>query len=839
MFALIKFKRPLMWFALVLTGSVMLFMNIYVQNMDIPRMSAKECEISGYVKNIEYKNDKVYVYLKEIQIWDTETDEDSNKDKDTNSDKGTNSGINRNSDKGLYENQTLKNIITDDEIRDRYFILKNAGCICYFDKNSIFDVLIDSDKENKSTLSIGSKIRVKGKLSVFENAHNPGEFDARKYYISKGYIYSMNKCEILSVSGGRINIAEITYEIRQKVSAYLDNALGEKDAGIMKAVLIADKTGIDSEVKDLYKDAGASHLLAISGLHITMFASLLLFVLKKTPIKLNADYIITIVFLFAYGYIIGFTSSALRAIIMFTILMIGKMLGKSYDTLTAAAFAALITLIFKPRAMLETGFLLSYLAIISIAIVVPIFKTVGKNQSKIAASVGMSVSVSLMILPVLMNTYYKIPIYSSILNILLVAGMTALLGLGLCCLFFEIIIETFGLGIINVFALLIQLMLRVYEWLMKLELSLPKAIVITGHRNMVRCIIYEVILILICVLIWKIKLNSWREYKKLNNYQRHHPFYNASSMKRNIRKKKNSSLAIGYSLLVINVITLTFYKRDNRIEFLDVGQGLCACVQFNGQVYFYDGGSTSEKNIYEYVIEPYMNYYAIDCPNAWFISHDDADHTSGIKEFIEANEIKTENKLSYFNAKNNPHKREDDSNKNLKNKTQIIVPYALKDKFNSITEEASKAEMEVIHTQIGNEFYTSDKDLKFTVLFPESDFDSSDSNAASQVVLLEAEGFRILFMGDADIHAEEKVIEFFDENNIDRIDILQAAHHGSCKNTNNMEFLRRVNPYMSVISCGFENRYGHPHEETIENLEDISTCIMRTDQSGAIRIKLD
>ena len=81
-------------------------------------------------------------------------------------------------------------------------------------------------------------------------------------------------------------------------------------------------------------------------------------------------------------------------------------------------------------------------------------------------------------------------------------------------------------------------------------------------------------------------------------------------------------------------------------------------------------------------------------------------------------------------------------------------------------------------------------------------------------------------MGDADIRAEEKVLSFMRGP----IDILQVAHHGSANNTNSEYFLFTLKPRISVISCGFDNQYGHPHKETLEALEKSGTYIYRTDK---------
>ena len=384
-------KRPLMCVALAVTGALMIAANIYVENLDIPPVKAVEAEVSGTVSDIETKYGQTYLYLKNIEFYG-----DSSRD--------------------------FK------EVRAMNLLCDKMGCVC---------TLKDS---GQTPVYVGSRVILKGKISVYDKASNPGEFNSRKYYISKGYLFKATSCETVK-SNGHKSIGNIAYSIRLYTSKLIDDALDSKDAGILKALLIADKNDLDKDVKELYRDAGASHLLAISGLHITLFASLILFILKKTPMKLNTAYIFTIVILFLYGSIIGFSPSSLRATVMFTILCIGKITRKSYDSLTAMAAASLITVLLKPLCVLQTGFLMSYLAIVGIALILPIFTPVGRRLPGVVSSLAMSTSVTLSTLPVVMNSYYQFNLFSPLLNIILVPGMTGVLITGILCLMMQALKE--------------------------------------------------------------------------------------------------------------------------------------------------------------------------------------------------------------------------------------------------------------------------------------------------------------------------------------------------------------------------------------------------------------
>ena len=593
-----------------------------------------------------------------------------------------------------------------------------------------------------------------------------------------------------------------------------------------------------------------------AGLHITLFASLILFILKRTPINQNVAYVLTVLILIAYGYVIGFPSSALRAIIMFGVLSLGKILMKSYDTLSALALASLITLVFKPLCLLESGFLMSYLAIVSIALISPVFKRIGKKQIKVLSSLSMSASVTLTTLPVLVNSYYKISLYAPILNIVLVPGMTLLLNLGLLNIIFEAL---FGGGF-NIFAKLIHLMLFSYELLMRLELKLPYCLVSTGARGLARSIIYEAFLIILSVLIYRIKLSLWREKRLLINYERKHPFYNSSKEKRDIRNKYFKKLSFLFVLFAFNIAAFLYHKRDNRIEFLNVGQGLCVCVQYNGHVYFYDGGSTDRKDVYKYVLEPYMNYYAIDTVDAWFLSHEDADHINAVYDLILADEKKVK-KLIICEAL---EKNFEEMIELASDRDCVVITSEKDDCFIENTKYISFSQSGAGFLNVANSSKIDDNqkttdslksgdtrktkdslkafdsrypEIEFIVLSPEKKEKFLDSNALSQVILFKCNEADILLMGDAGEDAEKRVMEYLSKTG-DTIEILQSAHHGSAIDTNSKKFLMYVKPKITVISCGFQNSYGHPHRETIENLEETGTLIMRTDEDGAVRIML-
>lgn len=750
-----------MWVALAISILYVSVINVIVnRNIGPLHQDRGEGIVVGQIYKTEIKNDHINVYLKNINI--------------------------ESQDKNVLDIINLKNSIV---------IYRNTGAICSFD-----DVELDKYK-------CGQKLKVKGQIGLYEMATNQGQFDSRKYYLSKNILVRVDKCEVLDIYGGENMIISCLQAFRYLCENKLNEALSSKDAGLMNAILFADKSGIDAELKDIYSTAGAGHLLAISGLHISMLGLGILWILKRTPLPLPVAYCVTISILIMYGIMIGFTPSALRAIIMFIIMCVAQLRRKSYDSLTAMAVALLITTIFNPFSSLQAGFYMTYLAIVGLGVVAPALSPFKKKINKLLSGFIASISVNITTMPVVINSYYQIPIWGVLLNVILVPGMTAIIGLGICTILWQIMIPIR----INIFAGLLHYILLLYELSLRGILALPDAVYLTGHRPFSRVIVYLLILIVLCIITTQIKKKMWVRHKILNNYKRHNPSKNCAQIHHKEKINKGKNIFVMYSLLIVNIFILLINIRTNRIDFLDVGQGLCGVVQYNGQVYMFDCGSTSKSNIYKNIVSPYLKYYGVKEVEVLFISHEDADHTSGIKDMLANEQTKVIN---------------------------IYCSSTLKGEVSSALDSVDVAALDsvdIVALEAGDSLQGNG--IEWIVLSPSSE-DINDSNGNSLVVLMKVQEGNALFMADAGEMAEQRVEEYL---NGEQIDIYQVAHHGSANGTNTKDFIETIRPKVAVISCGYKNSYKHPHKETIEHLTQISPAamVLRTDESGQISIKID
>ena len=236
---------------------------------------------------------------------------------------------------------------------------KNASVLCYLQKDEALP-------------KAGSYVRVFGEVSPFLQATNPGEFDAAAYYRRKGCLFALRKTEITAQTKTYGRLEEFLSQMRYESDALFWKLLGEKNGATASAMVLGLKKGMDSEVKALYQGAGISHLLAISGLHLSLIGAGLFGLLKKVrlPAALSAG--ISALILIAYAQLTGMGVSTRRALVMFLLFLAAGLLKRTPDLPTSLAVAALFLLVPKPQRILDAGFQLSFSAVLGIAVMIPV-----------------------------------------------------------------------------------------------------------------------------------------------------------------------------------------------------------------------------------------------------------------------------------------------------------------------------------------------------------------------------------------------------------------------------------------------------------------------------------
>lgn len=683
---------------------------------------------------------------------------------------------------------------------------EDTGILCYIEKG----------KEPR----LGSNVLVSGTVACFRSVRNPGGFDQEMYYRIQNIGFSMKKVEILAESSTYSKYYEGLYRLRRCMESVFEKTMSEKDASIMKAMILGNKTELDKESKQLYQRSGVSHILAISGLHISLIGMGLYKLLKKMRVPVVLSAMIAVAVMIMYGDMVGSSASAFRAIFMFALKMGAEVLHRTYDMLTALALAAVGILLEQPLYIYHAGFLLSFGAIVGIGCMLDVLKTDTKQIflnkriqkrreyrknlwcSKVRESLLGSGSIFLIHFPIMLSVYYEFPIYSFILNMVIIPAMSLVMAMGLGCMLTGGIGDAlasmlFGkvgggseLGIIcegvaQLFAYGCQVCLRIFEILCEWSMELPGASWIVGEPETWRIVIFYVVVLSLFIIHKNCKY-TWKNKICL-------PF----------------PVKMMWILVAMALLTQKTYD-GLTITMLDVGQGDCIWIETDtGHHYLIDGGSTSEKKLGEYTLIPFLKQTGTAEIDAVFLTHLDKDHTSGVLEVLE-----------------------DDSG--IEVHKIVIAKAVIRDEsYEELVALCRSKHVAIMYAEAGD--VLTDGKLRLEVLHPSADYVTDSKNAYSLVMKLEYGGFHALFTGDVEEDGENLVVNSLPENW--ECHLYKVAHHGS-RNSNTLALLEQIKPKLAIISCEEDNSYGHPHEETLERLSEVGSKVMITKDCGAITVKI-
>ena len=672
---------------------------------------------------------------------------------------------------------------------------------------------------NENLPSIGEYAEVSGKVKVFLAPTNPGEFDSRLYYSTLKISYRLTSGKVLRTGGSPNKYRETLYMIRRYFENALDKVLPERDSAIMKAMLLGDKAYMDEETKDMYKSNGLMHILAVSGLHISLIGMGFYELLKKLRLSKIITAVLPIVFMYSYGIMCGMGTSSFRAICMFALRLLAPVFGRTYDVLTALSLSGILLLLDQPLYMYNSGFLFSFGAVVGISVIRPslaIWKGILDSATwkmkfaddeisfakelLIKAMEGLEggLSVLLSTLPVYASFFYTYPLHSLFLNLIVIPVMGILMILG---------ILTMLLGAVGTLpaiipATAVHIILSGYRLLCSSEGLIRGSTWYMGHSFKWQVVLY---VIFMAAFVWLSQvLGNDTDIKRITGR------YNVTP---GILKLSTAFIPLAA------VLVLTLHIRPGlEIDMIDVGQGDGIVISCSGNHMLIDGGSTSNKNVGKYRIIPFLKYKGIGTLDAVVITHEDEDHMSGVLEIM------------------------DDMEKGGISIKQLLMPdvgtLSRGDNYKLLISRAKELSIPVSYISAGKEFYMGK--AEFICLNPEKGRVFTGANAYSTVLYMKYGEFTALFTGDVEQEGQEYLKSAIESSGkrFRDITLLKVAHHGSMYTTDR-EFLDMVRPKIALISCGEDNSYGHPHKELIERLEDANSTVIRTDEGGEINLRTD
>ena len=686
--------------------------------------------------------------------------------------------------------------------------LKNTYLIYNSEKVSIDNVKVylqqkkynTDKKDNHNKLLAGSLVFVSGKLEEIEGPRNPGEFDSKQYYACQHIYYVMKKGKIKKQSQNHSAYGQFLINMRQRFAEILEKTCGA-EAGAFEAIVLGDKSNLDPELKMRYQMAGIIHILAISGLHISLLGMGLYNMLKKAGFGIWPAGLLALIIMLQYGMMTGGGVSTMRAVCMFLLSVGAKIAGRIYDMPTGMAVAAILILVENPAYLLDGGFWLSFGSVIGIGCVWPVIQEALGNLEKednagkkILWSFLASGVVQFTTLPIVLWFYGEVSVMGIFLNLLVLPTVGVVLGSGTA----DALLGLISIKGAFVVAIPGRTILKIYEVLVIIIGKLPFCTWVGGKPETWQIVDYYLIL---AGAVWMYRISE-KKYKENKT----------AVMKKRKGIWKFRCLCAGMGCLGILLIGYK-PKEDFRIACLDVGQGDGIVIEMeNRWNILIDGGSTNKSSLGQYQLIPYLKSRGISRLDGIYISHTDEDHVSGVGEILDyiskgLTIIRVENLIL-------PDWDEVQDNKN----------------FQELTELAKAAGTRVIYVNAGDRVRYGETTLK--VLWPEAGATGKEVNEDAMVIEMTNGAFKGVFTGDIGKDTEDKLLQ---KGVLEDVDFLKVAHHGS-KYSTGEEFLSVVKPELSVISCSATNTYGHPSPDTLKRLENSGSKVLITKDVGAVTI---
>ena len=251
---------------------------------------------------------------------------------------------------------------------------KTTSYYLYFNSIINEDMVLDSSEtiilqSDSDDLPIGATAIVEGKKEKWNVARNEGNFDEQSYYNSVGTLMkAKGTAEV--VEEPLVGVGELLYCLRENVKqAFISNLPGE-EGGIVSAMTLGDKSELDAEVKDLFKLSGLAHILAISGLHISIVGMSIYRMMRRRGTPFGVAGVISSVIVVLYGMLTFGGVSTIRAVVMFLVMILADILGEGYDSLSAIGTAMIYVLLVYPYSVDSVGFIFSFGTVTGIAVVV-------------------------------------------------------------------------------------------------------------------------------------------------------------------------------------------------------------------------------------------------------------------------------------------------------------------------------------------------------------------------------------------------------------------------------------------------------------------------------------
>ncbi len=647
-----------------------------------------------------------------------------------------------------------------------------TGIVCDLDVKSPnnFTARIYFNDKNLE-LSPGDIVRGECK---FEIPVNDEDFNAFTYYKTRGIdVIGFCNDSVTIERNTKFNIKYLPQYISNVVSERVKQLLPKRNAGLVNAVLLGDKTDFTLKDQNNFSSAGLAHVVAVSGMHLAFLANLMIFIFGR---KLSAFISIPILILFTL--VVGAPPSIVRALIMQIMFISATIIKREADSVTSLCIAMFVILFCNPYTVLDIGFQLSFSATLGLIIYSGKFNNLLISHIKIknkrikraiaffASTLSGTLSAILFTTPIIFWNFKVISIVAPISNLLLIWAVTALFYGSITGIAISFVSINLGQIVMCIVDLISDFIIFCSDFLAKLPFA-------------------EIFVDNIFVTIFAIYIYTMIFF----------------FTKTNKKKFIIPGLAVLFVLIVTIILNFATEERSSfkgiRFSVLDVGQGASLVADYNDSCVVVDCGGSRSINAGN-ITSKYIKKIKSQNIDILILTHMHSDHVNGAKRLIEQMEV-----------------------------LNLYVPIEAKedDVFKNIAESANRCGTEI-------HYVSNETQLKLNgmecIIYPTGWSDVE--NEQGLVTVLKKGDFELIVTGDLEQKSEELLCEKYE---LFDTEVYVTGHHGS-DTSSSLKLMNRILPELAVVSVGADNYYGHPHKRTLDLFNNMGIAVRRTDTDGDI-----
>ena len=653
--------------------------------------------------------------------------------------------------------------ITKETNEQTIFILRETASNQYIQINDFSNASVP--------VNLGAKCQVFGEVISPTEATNPGQFSYQNYLSDQGIHYqiNINRSDQLQCEGS--NLPGKLNQFRRKQMEELDQRMSPRTSAWIKSLIFGDRSDLDDQTEGLFQRWHLTHLLAISGLHVSIIVAIihfiLIFVCRLTK---ETTYQLLITFLLIYPIMAGGAPSIWRAAIVAIFNYLAWYQRDRVISIDFLSVAFVLLLFFKPEWIHHLGFQFSFLISFSLLLSKQILKQL---SSKFAQTVYISLLCMVMIIPIQVNAFYLFNPISFVVNLIATFYFSAFF---IPMIFFSYLISVFFPPLLLFSDIFLNLSDRLFMLFVQFFDDYLYAPIVTGTLSPLFILAYYLCLFYLLVQFEKKRFNK-----------------------------------LIYSVIVLILILVTHQVKPylnpyGKVTVLDLGQANSLVIELPHRkgIILYDVGatlmndySTASDRAYAQIIKPYLHQAGIKKIDVVIISHEDHDHLGSLSYLLDDFTVGTVVTSNYFKW-----------------------PDILSESLISETIEHKRVEAGESFTIGGHVFYC---------LSPSRDWGNNNDNSFVVATYFGTESW--LLTGDVSEQVEQSIIKKYPDL---VIDTLVVPHHGSATSSSRL-FLEQIAPNQAIIPVGRNNFFSHPSDLVVNRFNELGVQLYRTDQNGAIQ----